>query len=224
MHLTEREELLNEPTIGLTCPHCGVYSKIYRLSEPIYNVILNYSLSNVGIVYMCEKCTEPIFLKFKIKDFDTSNNIFYFDSEYIEIEHPRESFEFKYLPKDVENDFKEALDCMSIKAYNGFAALCRRILQSSATNLGVSGKNKVQNQINNLIEELQLDKDTSEIIHQVMLDGHDGAHPHLPRVTMERAEVLLFLIKDVLNQLFVRRGKLEEAKKLRSSKIEKNKE
>ena len=52
-----------------------------------------------------------------------------------------------------------------------------------------------------------------------MLAGHDGAHPHLPKLSAERAAVLLELIKDALYQLFVRKAKIEESARLRSEAV-----
>ena len=57
-------------------------------------------------------------------------------------------------------------------------------------------------------------------LKQAIVDGHDGAHPHLPRLTSERAAVLFELMKDVLYQLFVRRSKIKEAMQLRRAAIE----
>ena len=59
------------------------------------------------------------------------------------------------------------------------------------------------------------DDETFEQLHQIMLTGHDGAHPHLPELSAARAAVLLQLMKDVLYQLYVRPAKIREARELR---------
>jgi len=99
--------------------------------------------------------------------------------------------------------------------------MCRRTIQSSASIIGAKGKDKVLQQLTDLKEMAEIEEDDFEIIKQIILDGHDGAHPHLPSITVERANILLSLIKDVMYQLFVRRGKLAEASKLRKEQIEK---
>ena len=53
----------------------------------------------------------------------------------------------------------------------------------------------------------------------IILAGHDGAHPHLPKLSAERAAVLLELAKDALYQLFVRKAKIEESVRLRSAAV-----
>ena len=65
----------------------------------------------------------------------------------------------------------------------------------------------------------QIDDETFGVLKQIVIDGHDGAHPHLPRLGPERGAVLLELMKDVLYQLYVRKGKLKEAMELRQASI-----
>ncbi len=66
-----------------------------------------------------------------------------------------------------------------------------------------------------------MEEDDYAILNQIILDGHDGAHPHLPSITVERAKILLELMKDIMYELFVRKGKIEDAKKLRQEQIDK---
>ena len=66
----------------------------------------------------------------------------------------------------------------------------------------------------------EIDEETFELLKAIVLAGHDGAHPHLPALSAERAEVLLELMKDVLYQLFVRKKKIQEAAEKRKEAIE----
>ena len=204
---------------ALKCPHCGVQSNISAVSIPRYEFVRRFKPHRVGIVYRCDSCNEPVFLRFRVKH-DFGNNRFHIHQEYEEIESPQETFEFKYLPENVAGDFREALVCYSSHAHNGFAAMCRRTVQSACTDLGAEGKDKVLSQLRDLKEMAQVDDDTFDILKQVIVDGHDGAHPHLPRLNSERAAVLLELMKDVLYQLYVRKGKLREATALRKEAIQ----
>jgi hypothetical protein len=82
----------------------------------------------------------------------------------------------------------------------------------------IISKDRVQYQIQDLKEIADIDEETYAIINQIIIDGHDGAHPHLPILTFERAKILLELMKDVMFQLFVRKGKMEQAAELRKKK------
>jgi hypothetical protein len=214
------DEVVDFP-ISLKCPHCNVISGLSVISPPNYALLQRFHPNKVGIGYRCNSCEEPVFLKFEIISYGTIHGIIVLSDKYQIVESPKEDFEFAYIPEPVRQDFKETLDCYSIRAYNGFAAMCRRTIQSSASIIGAKGKDKVLQQLTDLKEMAEIEEDDFEIIKQIILDGHDGAHPHLPSITVERANILLSLIKDVMYQLFVRRGKLAEASKLRKEQIEK---
>jgi hypothetical protein len=64
-----------------------------------------------------------------------------------------------------------------------------------------------------------VDDQTFDVLKIIVIAGHDGAHPHLPALSPDRAEILLELMKDVLYQLFLRRAKLEEAAAKRNAAI-----
>ncbi len=218
----DHKELYDKP-YSLQCPHCNNITGITLISIPNYSYLERFKPERIGMVYKCDACSEPIFLKFRIQRYETGNYRINIDEEFQIIEHPKIDFEFEHLPEKIRNDFKEALDCASIGAYNAFASMCRRTIQSSASEIGAKGKDKIQNQIQEMKEIADIDDETFEIIKQIILDGHDGAHPHLPSLSESRAEVLLELIKDVMYQLFVRKSKLKKAAELRKQQIEKNK-
>ena len=130
---------------------------------------------------------------------------------------------YQHLPEPVARDFKEALTCYSNLCPNATAAMCRRTIQSAAESLGVTGTDKVNSQILDIKVLAGIDDDTFVGLKQAMIAGHDGAHPHLPVVTQQRAAILVEVMKDVLYQLFVRQGKIKEAMKLRQEAIDKKK-
>lgn len=130
-----------------------------------------------------------------------------------------ETFDFEYLKDDVKEDFQEALKCYSNNCLNSFAAMCRRTIQSLAEQLGAKGKDRVNKQIEEMRELLNIDGETYLILEQIIITGHDGAHPHLPKLSPERAATLLELMKDVLYQLCIRRKKIEESIDLRKKAI-----
>lgn len=204
---------------ALKCPHCGVQSNITAVSVPKYEYTIRFKPTRLGIVYRCDSCNAPIFLRFQVENYDVGHNMIYIADDFEEIERPLETFEFKYLPVPVADDFKEALTCYSNACFNAFAAMCRRCIQSVSTELGAPGKDRVHAQLKEIRDTAALDDETFAILEQVIISGHDGAHPHLPRLWPERAAVLLELMKDVLYQLFVRKAKIQESIELRKQAI-----
>ena len=204
---------------SLKCPHCGIHSNISAVSIPRYERIVRFRPKKIGLAYRCDACNAPVFLRFSVQ-LDLGNHRALINESYEEIERAEETFEFKYLPTDVTNDFREALICYSSSAFNGFAAMCRRTVQTVSTDFGARGGDKVLKQLKEMKEMAQLDDEIFGVLTQIVIDGHDGAHPHLPRLDETRAAVLLELMKDVLYQLYIRKGKLEEAKGLRQHSIQ----
>ncbi len=200
---------------SLNCPHCGAYSNITAISIPRYEFLVRFKPKKVGIVYRCDSCNQPIFLEFDINNYHLSGNEIIFSENYKEIERPTETFDFLYLDEKVADDFREALTCYTNLCLNAFAAMCRRTVQSVCSDLGADGKDRVLNQLKDLKEMAEIDDETFTVFKQIIIDGHDGAHPHLPSLNKDRASILLELIKDVLYQLYVRKGKLQKAMQLR---------
>jgi hypothetical protein len=131
-----------------------------------------------------------------------------------------EPFDFDHVPEKVKKEINEGLDCLSVNAYNGFAGMCRRAVQSICTSLGAESSTKVQAQINEMAQLADLDAETKTIAIEVMLAGHDGSHPHLPDVNSDRAVVLLSLMQDLTYQLFTRTGNIKKSSQLRRAAIE----
>lgn len=202
----------------ITCPHCSTLSGLSAISLPDYALATRYQPKDLGVAYQCDACKTTVFLRFSVRYDPGSAKIWL--NEYSEVEQAKESYDFNYLPPEIAEDFREALTCYSNQCFNAFAAMCRRTIQSTSTYLGASGGDKVQRQIEDLKEVAEIDEDTFLTLKSIITTGHDGAHPHLPKLSSDRAETLLELIKDVLYQLIVRKKKIEEAAAKRKIAIE----
>ena len=196
------------------CPHCSVSNP--NLPYVWHSTTENHSGRNKRSwkIYKCENCGGLI-TAFALQGSNNVNQIY--------PSKISETFDFEYLSGEVQDDFQEALNCYSNNCFNAFAAMCRRTIQSLATQLGSEGKDKVTNQLENLKTILDVDDETFKILEQIIITGHDGAHPHLPKLSSQRAAVLLELMKDVLYQLYIRKVKIEESIKLRQQTIEQSK-
>ncbi len=196
------------------CPYCGVDKPLMVAQWDSRTT--NHSDKNLRSwkIYKCQNCGGLLVA--------TAPNTGDIITEY----HPSsqmETFEFEHLTGDVKDDFEEALKCYSFNCFNAFASMCRRTVQSIAENLGAKGKDKVIKQINDLKGMIDIDDETFNTLEQIIIAGHDGTHPHLPKLSAERGAVLLELMKDVIYQLYVRKKKIEKAVELRKEAIEKSK-
>lgn len=213
-------QIIADKHFTVKCPHCNVRSGVSLVSVPRFEYLHRFRPTWVGIGYRCDACNEPVFLKFRITGFGNPVQI---DEQPVEIQCAAETFDLSYLPADVASDLGEALTCYSQSCWNAFAAMCRRALQSAAVVLGTEGSTKVQQQIESLHAMGVVDDEAFTQLKAIMLTGHDGTHPHLPKLSPKRCTVLLELMKDALYQLFVRKAKIEEAAQLRKEAIQEKK-
>jgi hypothetical protein len=149
---------------------------------------------HVGLVYQCDSCHAPVFLRFATKSFTDDRVELY--RNFVELERPKERFAFSYLPKHTEVLFREALSCYSTNNFNAFASMCRRSASSAYAALGEGGKLRA-------FEEA-------------------GEEELLPLLNRVQAGILLEVMKDMLYQCFVRRGKLTRALKVRRFFVQEN--
>ena len=200
----------SDEQFGLECPHCGVYAHMTPQSVPDTEALLATRPKHAGLVYQCDSCHAPIFLRFSIKEF--ADDCIELNRNFVELERPKERFPFSYLPDKTETMFREALSCYSHNNFNAFASMCRRAARSAFDELGEGGKLKAFDEVMAAKEIAEIDDDSFEPVKMILFDADDDALPLLKRV---QAGVLLEVLKDMFYQCFVRRGKLTRALKVR---------
>lgn len=199
--------------LALHCPHCSVLAHITPMSVPDFNALQLYKPSQVGLVYRCEACNAPIFLRFSVKLYAGSR--VELAPNFVELERPRERFNFTYLPEDAEQLLKEAFSSFSTACYNAFASMCRRVAQSAFTDLGEEGKLMLYGELSNIRKLAELDDESFEVVRKVLFEVDLPGRQTLPLVNAFEAGVLLEVIKDLLYQAYVRRGRLQQAMMVR---------
>ena len=127
-----------EARIGLECPYCGVYAHMSPPSGPDAASLMRDKPKHVGVVYKCDSCDAPVFLRFAVREYKDNRVELY--RNFIELERPKERFAFSYLPKHTEVLFREGLSCYSNNNFNAFASMCRRASISAFEALGEGGK------------------------------------------------------------------------------------
>ncbi len=196
---------------GLECPYCSVYAHMTPESVPDFERIARTRPKHVGLVFQCSACHAPVFLRFAVKEFRDDEIELY--RNFIELERPKERFQFSYLPKHTEVLFREALSCYSNGNFNAFASMCRRAASSAFGALGDNGKLRAFDEVLVAQEIAEIDDESFEPIKRVIFDS--GTEEDLPILNRAQAGVLLEVLKDMFYQCFVRRGKLTRAIKVR---------
>ena len=201
----------SEEQFGLECPYCGVYSHMTPQSVPHFDQLHKDQPKHVGIVYQCDACHAPVFLRFAVKQY--SDNAVELYRNFIELERPKERFAFSYLPKHTEVLFREALSCYSNNNFNAFASMCRRAANSSFAAMGERGKLRAFDEVMVAQDIAEIGDDSFEPIKKVLFET--GEQEELPILSHAQAGILLEVLKDMFYQCFVRRGKLTRALKVR---------
>ncbi len=200
-----------EERIGLECPYCGVYAHMSPQSVPDAAALLRDKPKHVGLVYQCDACHAPVFLRFTVREY--AGNRVELQRNFVELERPKERFAFSYLPKHTEVLFREALTCYSNNSFNAFASMCRRAAASAYEVLGEGGKLRAFEEVMVAQDIVEIDDDTFQPIKDVLFST--GQQEDLPILNRAQAGILLEVMKDMFYQCFVRRGKLTRAIKVR---------
>src|ERR1700722_5375080 len=182
IYITPQDELhVDYQGIALTCPHCQTLTHLTPMAVPKFDDLSRRKPKHIGIVFRCDTCIEPIFLKFAVKAY-TALRV-ELASNFIEIERARENFPLTYLPEEAEELFKEALNCYSAACFNAFGSMSRRTAQSLFRELGERGKLELFDTLQEIRSLAALDADT--LCAQSALDP-SGDFPPIRRAESRR--------------------------------------
>jgi len=204
--LTDQDDL-----VGLECPYCGVYAHMSPQAVPRVESLIHDKPQHVGVVYQCDSCKAPVFLRFTVKNY--ADDQIELSRNFAELERPKERFAFSYLPKHTEILFREALNCYSGNNFNAFASMCRRSAASAFAALGEGGKLRAFEETLVAQKIAGIDDQNFEPVKTILFEAVE--EENLPLLDRSEAGILLEVLKDMFYQCFVRRGKLTRAIKVR---------
>jgi hypothetical protein len=214
IYVTPQDELnVDYQGIALTCPHCQTLTHLTAAAIPKFEDLSRHKPKQIGIVFRCDACGEPVFLKFFVKGY-TALRI-ELTSNYVEVERARENFPLTYLPEEAEGLFKEALSCYAAGCFNAFGSMSRRTAQSLFRELGERGKLELFDALQEIRALAELDDDSFAALRGVLFGSDSDPWPNHPHLDAERAGILLEVMRDLLYQTFVRKARLLEAMRFR---------
>ncbi len=211
------EHILNLE-IALDCPHCNVHSHLSAVSVPRYEYLARFKPERTGIVFRCDSCNEAVFLRFQVVHYAADHAEL--DNLYEEVERAGERFEINGNGGKVESLFNEALTCYAIGCLDAFASMCRRTAQAVFDDLGESGKLNVFDEFNDAARLAGIDDETLSLMRKVVFDSDSEGRSNIPDLDAENAGVLLEMMKDLLYQVYIRRGRLRRALQERTHRLE----
>jgi hypothetical protein len=198
-----------EKNLVVTCPHCQAVAHITPCAVPHFEELQLYRPKLVGVIYLCDACHGPIFLRFTVRLYGAAR--IELAPQFTEVERAREKFSFTYVPEEVELLFREALTCFSAGALNAFASMCRRTAHAMFADLGEAGKLRLFDELNGIREIADIDPEIFTRLRNVLFGAETDARFGLPLLDGYQAGILLEVVKDLLYEAYVRKGKLQQA-------------
>ncbi|HUJ53012.1 MAG TPA: hypothetical protein VLX08_05630 [Steroidobacteraceae bacterium] len=198
-----------EKNLVVTCPHCQAVAHITPSAVPRFEELQLYRPRQVGLVYQCDACHMPIFLRFTVRVYGATR--IELSPQFTEVERAREKFSFAYIPEDVELMFREALTCFSQGAFNAFASMCRRTAQAMFADLGEAGRLRLFDELTAVRELADIGAEIFAKTKSVLFGAELDAQALLPLLNGYEAGIMLEVVKDLLYEAYVRKGKLQQA-------------
>lgn len=210
IYIDNQDKLRAEPQgISLVCPHCQTLTHLTAQAVPRFAKLTQLRPKNIGVVFRCDACAEPVFLRFAAKAYGPGQ--VELSGNFSEIERPRETFPLTYLPEAAAALFREALGCYQASCFNAFGAMCRRTAQSLFRELGEAGKLGLFDTLQEIRTLAALDDATMGTVRSVLFGNDSDPWPHQPELDAETAGILLEVMRDMLYQTFVRKERLLQA-------------
>jgi hypothetical protein len=198
-----------EKNLVVTCPHCQAVAHITPCAVPRFEDLQLYRPKQVGVVYLCDACHMPIFLRFTVRVYGAAR--IELSPQFTEVERAREKFSFAYIPEEVELLFREALACFTQGACNAFASMCRRAAQAMFADLGEAGKLRLFDELNEVRELASIAPDIFAKMRNILFGAELDTRASLPLLDGYEAGIMLEVVKDLLYEAYVRKGRLQQA-------------
>ena len=179
------------------CPHCSIRS--YFAPRVTHQENSGGSIKIVSIA-QCESCKAYI-LVIGSKDNHSAAAVL---SAVYPLGKPRDDVDAN-VPKDIADDFAEALRSHWGKNYKACVVMCRRALQSSANDLKAKDGPLV-GQIEDLFKKGKITEPLKDFAHAIRLTGNEGAHPDkdgLKDVKEKDADDIVAFTREFLDHVYV---------------------
>jgi hypothetical protein len=160
----------NNFSMSGTCPHCNRPSVFIKVAGPHEEPSPDGGgWSYLWAVMECQGCKKYILGGVR------KNQQSYVYEKHYPLGKPNDEAPTE-IPENVRADFREALRCRFVDAYNGTVEMCRRAVQASCIERKAPDE-KLIHQIDWLAEQGIITTPLKEMAHRVRLGGNLGAHP-----------------------------------------------
>lgn len=115
------------------------------------------------------------------------------------------------IPPEIAVDFKEALRCRWVDAYNATVEMCRRALESSCLEQKADPKlGTLQKMIDWIHSQGKITTPLRDMAHKIRLGGDRGAHPSERIMGEQDADAVLEFTREYFDHVYVMPKKMEK--------------
>jgi len=165
-------------TMTGVCPHCRRDAVFVRITNN-YTIATvgqdkrGYPINRLAAALQCQGCKELILGCVN----HTGNSKDYAYHLHYPLAKPDDRVAPE-IPQHIQPDFREALRCLWVDAYNATGEMCRRAIEASCVDLGAPKKEVLEDMIDWLEEKRIITPGLKEVAHKVRLGGNRCAHPN----------------------------------------------
>jgi hypothetical protein len=156
------------------CPHCSRYAVFMIVAGPHIEVEghpTRGALRRCAVAMQCQGCRQ--FILSIVSQPQGGGSADYV--AHYPLGKPNDDVSSE-IPAPIADDFKEALRCRWVDAYNATVEMCRRAVQASCVNLKAPADHLVK-QIDWLAAQGIITTPLKDMAHRIRLGGNLGAHP-----------------------------------------------
>ncbi len=195
-----------------TCPHCGIPSNFIMPHGTIpYAETRNHESDNgfyprqhLFAMLECSACYE--FILGVIVQFA---NRWEYKAHY-PLGKPNDKIpiEIQEVSPEIASDFREALRCRHVDAYNATVKMCHRALEASCIQQGAPEELVLQKMIDWVAKQGKITEPLREMAHKVRLGGDRGAHPSSRVITDKDADAVIEFTREYFAHVYVMPAKM----------------
>jgi hypothetical protein len=196
----------SEPALR-ECPHCGVHAPMIPVATPRFAELNEARPQHTGIAFRCAACNEPRFARAAIRSFEPERIVL--SANLVEVERPKERFQYNYLPAEPARLLREAFGCYAAGLPLAFALLCRQTIRTAGGDEAMAGNRVFENLFDDACRLAGIDRETTDTLRSSLF-GADA-----PEIDADQAAIMIEIVKDMLHQHFVRTAKLRRSIQMR---------
>lgn len=189
------------------CPHCGVHAPMVPVATPGFAALNDARPHHAGVAFRCAACNEPRFARAAIRSFGDDRIVL--SANLVEVERPKEHFQYNYLAKETGRILREAFGCYAADLMLAFPILCRQAISSAAKSDPEVSEATFEHLFEDACRLAEIDRDTREVLHTALFATAT------PAIDADQAAILIEIVKDMFQQRFVRTAKLKRAIQMR---------